>query len=77
MGQEHEHTYTKVTEYYQCTHCGQILQPVTVQLHPEQKETLDWLIQDKGQTANQIIDRLIWLEGNKRRKIASERKKKP
>jgi len=51
----------------QCTDCSATLEAVTIYLHPDMKETLEWLMQYRNQEADQNLERLIWLEGSRTR----------
>ena len=60
-----------------CNGCGQELTPVTIYLHPEQKEALEWLIKDRKKSANTIIEHFTTLEHGKRQRSAAKRVRKP
>jgi hypothetical protein len=70
---KYEVTFIQGPQPTTCTECGQTLVPITIYLHPEEKSTLDWLIQDRKKQPGTIIRHLIKLEGSKRRIAASKR----
>lgn len=74
-----------------CRHCGEHLEPVTFYIHHERKLDLDWLVEDRKATSrtvtnnskhgdeldiDEVLERLIQLELNKRIGMAEARAKK-
>lgn len=78
--QEHVHEFVTIGEIITpqtCKGCGLQLTPVTIYLHPKQKEALDWLEHDRKKSATTILGHFIELEHGKRQRSAAQRIRKP